>query len=236
MTLVYVREGAELYGARVGILHLPCRIPFAPGGVGHAATYAYPVVLRTIACADLDDPGAEPAVVEAARWLEAQGVVAVTSDCGTLIHHQRAVAEAISVPAILSPLLQLPLVLSAVGGAERVGIVAAVAGNVTDEQLRLAGVADADAPRIAIAGMEDQPAFRAAVLDEQGTLDTEAVEREAVAVAQRLVAEHPQLRALVLDCSDLPPYAAAIQAATGRPVFDFVTMIDYAERAARGVA
>jgi hypothetical protein len=236
MTLVHVREGAELYGARVGILHLPCRIPFAPGGVGHAATYGYPVVLRTIACGGLDDADIEERVVEAARWLEAQGVVAVTSDCGTLIRHQAAVAAVLSVPAILSPLLQLPLVLSAVGGAERVGIVAAVAGNVTAEQLRLAGVADADAPRIAIAGMEDQPAFRAAVLDEQGTLDIEAVEREALAVAQRLVAEHPQLRALVLDCSDLPPYAAAIQAATGRPVFDFVTMIDHAERAARAVA
>lgn len=237
MTLVRVREGAELYGARVGILHLPCRIPFAPGGVGHAGTYRYPVVMRTIDCgADgLDGPEIEPQVVEAAQWLEAQGVVAVTSDCGTLIHHQRAVAEAISVPAILSPLLQLPLVLNAVGGPERVGIVAAVAENVTAEQLRLAGVADADAPRIAIAGMQDQPAFRAAVLEEQGTLDTEAVGREAVAVAGRLVAEHPRIRALVFDCSDLPPYAELVQRATGRPVFDFVTMIDQAERAARAV-
>ncbi|HEX4806112.1 MAG TPA: hypothetical protein VFU94_09440 [Conexibacter sp.] len=235
MTLVHVRDGAELYGARVGILHLPCRIPFAPGGVGHAATYRYPVVMRTIDCADMASPEFEARAVEAACWLEAQGVVAVTSDCGTLIRHQRAVAEAISVPVILSPLLQLPLVIGAVGGPERVGIVAAVAENVDAEQLRLAGVAGADAGRIAIAGMQDQPAFRAAVLEEQGTLDTEAVGREAADVARRLVAEHPRIRALVLDCSDLPPYAEAIRRATGRPVFDFVTMIDHAERAARGV-
>ncbi len=237
MTVIELREGAELYGARVGIVHLPCRIPFAPGGVAHAATYRYAVVVRAIDCgADgLDAPDVEARVLDAARWLEAQGVVAVTSDCGNLIAHQRAVARALSVPAVLSPLLQLPLAISAAGGPERVGVIGAVRANVLPEHLRVAGVADEDAARIAIAGMEEQPAFRAAIIEERGRLDTEAVEREAVAVARELVAERPEIQALVLDCADLPPYAEAIQAATGRAVFDFVTMIDHAERAARAV-
>ena len=36
---------------------------------------------------------------------------------------------------------------------------------------------------------------------------------------------------ILLECSDLPPYAQAVQAVTGRPVFDFNSMIHHVERA-----
>jgi hypothetical protein len=35
----------------------------------------------------------------------------------------------------------------------------------------------------------------------------------------------------LIQCSDLPPYAAAIQRATGLPVFDMVTLIDHVRAA-----
>lgn len=38
--------------------------------------------------------------------------------------------------------------------------------------------------------------------------------------------QNPNIGAILLECSDLPPYAKAIQAVTGLPVFDFNTMID----------
>ena len=237
MTTVMAREGAEVYGARIGLLHVPCRIPFAPGGVGHLATYGYPVLMRTLDCPGDDLAGADvqTAAVDAARWLERQGVVGISSDCGTLIHHQRAVADVVSVPVALSPLLLLPFVLASVARSARVGVIAAVSTNVDDRQLALAGVTEPERQRLVIAGMEQQPAFRSAILEESGALDTEAVAREATTVAQELVARAPDVRALLFDCSDLPPYAEAVQAGTGRPVFDFITMIDHVARAARAV-
>ncbi|MDF9445418.1 aspartate/glutamate racemase family protein, partial [Limosilactobacillus mucosae] len=45
--------------------------------------------------------------------------------------------------------------------------------------------------------------------------------------AQAVVANHPEVGAILLECSDLPPYAAAIQAAAKRPVFDFITLINW---------
>lgn len=79
---------------------------------------------------------------------------------------------------------------------------------------------------IAIAGMDDSPCFRSAIGDECGVLDAEKVEAEVVAVARRFVAEHPDVRALLFECTDLPPYAAAVQAAVGLPIFDITTLID----------
>ena len=48
-----------------------------------------------------------------------------------------------------------------------------------------------------------------------------------VTVAQSLIEEHPSVRALLFECTDLPPYAAAVQEATGLPVFDFTTLMNY---------
>ncbi len=54
-----------------------------------------------------------------------------------------------------------------------------------------------------------------------------AVEGEVVATARRLVDEHESVKAILLECSLLPPYAAAVQQAVNLPVFDYITMINY---------
>ncbi len=80
---------------------------------------------------------------------------------------------------------------------------------------------------IKIAGMEDQKHFYDAIHAEKGELDFEEVEREVVEVATNLVREDETIRAILFECTDLPPYAAAVQEALNLPVFDFTTMINY---------
>ncbi len=80
---------------------------------------------------------------------------------------------------------------------------------------------------IVIAGMEGQSEFRGAVLEEKGILDSGKIEQEVVQVTRKLVTGNPQIGAILLECSDLPPYAGAIQQAVNLPVYDFVTMINY---------
>jgi len=91
--------------------------------------------------------------------------------------------------------------------------------------LRFAGVINAN--NIFIAGMEKQKNFWSAIMDEQGILDSNAIEKEVVAVASDLRQRAPNIGAILLECSDLPPYSAAVQEALKLPVFDFVTMIKY---------
>ena len=75
--------------------------------------------------------------------------------------------------------------------------------------------------------MEKAPVFRGAFLDEVGFIDTEVVEAEVTAVARSLVEDHPEVGAILLECSNLPPYAHAVHRATGRPVFDFITLANW---------
>jgi hypothetical protein len=79
--------------------------------------------------------------------------------------------------------------------------------------------------------MEDQEEFRSAVLEEKGTLDSGKIEEEVTGVARAMIHDNPDTAAILLECSDLPPYARAVQEATGRPVFDFITMIRHVHTA-----
>ena len=76
--------------------------------------------------------------------------------------------------------------------------------------------------------MEGRPYFRAAVGAQTGVLDFDKVEAELVDVALGLVADHPNVGAILLECVDLPPYAHAVQEAVGLPVFDITTLIGLA--------
>jgi len=56
-------------------------------------------------------------------------------------------------------------------------------------------------------------------------LDVEAARRENVEAARDLMERHPEVGAIVLECTNMPPYAAAIREATGLPVFDITTLV-----------
>lgn len=50
--------------------------------------------------------------------------------------------------------------------------------------------------------------------------------------ANHLVRKHPDVGAIILECTNMPPYADTVRQVTGLPVFDAVTMINYAYGAA----
>ncbi|MBA2719718.1 MAG: hypothetical protein H0U52_10835 [Chloroflexi bacterium] len=91
--------------------------------------------------------------------------------------------------------------------------------------LAAAGVAP-DSPLV-VYGLEESEEFRTSILEGKGWMDNAKVEAEVVGTAVRLARENPRVRALLLECSDMPPYAKSVQDATGLPVWDFVTLIDW---------
>ncbi|MDX8533278.1 aspartate/glutamate racemase family protein [Mesorhizobium sp. VK25A] len=237
MAIYRVRGDAQSYGHEIGILLIACSNPFPPGDVGNASSYRYPVLYETIRSVTIGslinegDRSMAGDVIAAALRLQDMGVKAITSDCGYMLHFQDEVAAALKVPVMLSSLLQLPLIASTLAPHASVGIICANASRLTQPLLSLAYPNPTRA--VHIVGMEDAPAFRSAILDEEGALDTDAVEAEIVERAKDLVAQHPEVGAILLECSNLPPYAAAVQRATGRHVFDFLTMIDFFQAAGR---
>jgi len=224
------RPGQVSSGEAIGILLLDSPVPFIPGDVANATTYPFPVRFQkvegfTVERALAGDASVYDDLLAAARSLVGQGVRAVTGDCGFMGFHQPRLAEELKVPVFLSSLIQVPFICQLIGPRAQVGILTASGRGLNDRLLAAVGITDPG--RLAVRGLENEPAFREFALAESGSLDLEAVRGEVVAAARELTAGRPAVRAILLECSLLPPYAAAVQEAVGLPVFDYITMINY---------
>ncbi|MBT5413392.1 MAG: aspartate/glutamate racemase family protein [Rhodospirillaceae bacterium] len=224
------RPGAYHYGHAIGVLLLDfeeCRVP--GGDMGNASSYDYPTLFRTVPGATAErvtkcDPALEPTVVEMARELAAQGVKTITSNCGFMIKYQRTVADSVDVPVGLSSLLQLPFVAAGLGGRP-IGVITAHSDRLRPDVLALTGIEE-DAP-IVVAGMQDKPEFREGVLNGRGSLDTDKLCAELVETAKEMIAETPDMGAIILECALYPVYARRIQQAVELPIFDFMSLAGF---------
>jgi hypothetical protein len=235
MTTGRVRGGFNQYGVTIGILALDTRFPRVPGDVGNAATFPFPVRYHRVSGASPDlvvrrgAAGLLPAFIDGARQLEREGVGAITTSCGFLVTYQRELAAAVAVPVFTSSLLLVPLVHRMLPPGRRVGIMTVNAATLGPEHLAAAGVGP-EVP-LAVAGLEGEKEFTRVLLGDEMELDVDLAREEHVRVARRLVTDHPDVGAIVLECTNMPPYTADIQRETGRPVFDITTLVRMAHDA-----
>ena len=222
-------------GEPIGILVLDCAYPFVPGNVANATTYPFPVRFHEVRGATADrllnqrDPALLEPFIEGARALEREGVAAITGACGFMALFQQEVADAVDVPVFLSSLMQVPFITRTLRKGQEVGIISAKASVLTEQHLRNVGITE-DMP-VVLYGMETKEEFYTSVLGQKGTMDTDLITKEICELGDQMREEHPGLAAILLECSDLPPFAAALNAHTGLPIFDFITMIKHVHSA-----
>jgi Asp/Glu/hydantoin racemase len=224
-----VRGGFNQYGFTVGILMLDTRFPRIPGDMGHAATFPFPVRYHRVSGASPDlvvrrgAAGLLPAFIDGARQLEREGVGAVTTNCGFLVKYQAQLAASVRVPVLTSSLLLVPLVHRMLPPGRRVGVLTVNAAGLADEHLRGAGIGP-EIP-LAVAGLEGEKEFTRVLLGDEAELDVDQAREEHVRVARRLVTDHPDIGAIILECTNMPPYAPDVQRITGLPVFDVISLV-----------
>jgi len=234
---VTIRGGFTNYGQDLGILMLDTRFPRLRGDIGDARTFPFPVRYKTVRGASparvvLErDPALLEPFLAAARELEAEGVLAVTTSCGFLAIFQRELAAALGVPVFSSSLLQVPFLYALFGGRGKAGILTVRAASLGEPHFRACGIRGIP---LALGGMEESPEFSRVFLGWAGDgrdapLDPARAERELADAARNLVEREPEIRFLVLECTNMPPFRRAIQEACGRPVFDIVTLACYVQ-------
>ena len=208
----------------LGILMLDTRFPRIVGDVGNAASYDFPVIFRTmegIGSADAvaahpDRPRVLAALKANAEALAAEGAVGLGTSCGFLALYQDDLAAVSPVPVATSALLHIRKL-----EGRRAGVITASAKNLTPAHLAAVG-APVDTP---VVGLPEGGSFAGTFLRNGLTLDREAVEQEVVAAGRDLVARHPEVDTLVLECTNLPPYNAALEKALGLPVLDVLDLL-----------
>lgn len=234
MTTYHATPGRVIYGAPIGILLLDEYTPHVPGDITNVSTFGYPVLAHvverlSVARAVGKDESAYDILRAGAQVLVGQGVRAVTSNCGFLAVHQQKLAAELDVPVFLSSLMQIPFISAMLGRNRKLGILTANGENL--DAALLAAIDIEMSPQLLVRGLEQAPHFSQMVLEECGTFDPQKIERELVAAATQLTQEEPSTGAILLECALFPAYAAAVGAATGLPVFDFATMIDFVHTA-----
>jgi hypothetical protein len=229
--MVKLTGGRTLYGHALGVIMLDTVFPRVPGDVGNALTWPFPVRYRVVPGARISRViGPEPdmsllePLFDAARELEADGVRAITTSCGLLAMFQRELAGAVSVPVLTSALLQVPLVAQLIRPDQRVGVLTARAAELGARHFAFAGWSADEAP-VRIGELPPDAVLHTVFTDDATEADTDMLEAELVAAATALVDKHPDVAALVLECTNFVPFSQAIRAATGMPVYDLYTLV-----------
>lgn len=225
-----VKGGYNTYGFTIGILMNESTFPRIPGDLGNATTFSFPVRLRVVKGAwykrvvvQADQQLLEP-FVEAAKELEAEGVKALTTNCGFLAMFQKQLSAAVKIPVFTSSLLMVPMVHRMLNPGQRVGIMTVNSDALGELHYNGCGWSSKDIP-IVVAGLQTEPHFTALFRDDQQVLVYDNMEADMVRVAQRMVSQHPEVGAIVFECTNMAPYAHAVQEAVGLPIFDIQTLI-----------
>ena len=229
-------NGRMVYGPTVGIIQLPANIPMLPGDVGNPTTFNFPVLYESIQeidpmwiLADKPHPVVMKKIIAACKRLTMQGVTTLIGNCGFFANYQPEVAASLDpgVQFFNGSLMQLPMLLTSVGANKKVGILTASKKLLMPSPaIKNSGVSDADMKRLVVYGNEDGKEM-GKVTGETGRFNPKKLEKELVALAKKMVKEHPDVGAIVLECTEFPPYASVIQNAVRRNVWDFVTMAEF---------
>jgi hypothetical protein len=225
------KKGQVMGGHAVGILLLEVGYPILPGNVANATTFDFPVRYKVVREATIPRllHGADSAVLEivkaAGKELEEDGVKALVGSCGYFGQYQQEMAAELDIPVFMSSLLQVPMICRSLKPGQKLGILCADATALNPKVLESCGVTP-DLPYVS-AGLEGGEEFRSGILEGKGTLDNDKVTEEVVGAATRLVEENPEIGAILLECTDMPPYAKAVQDALNLPVWDFNSMINW---------
>jgi len=206
----------------LGVLMLDTRFPRWPGDIGCAEGLAGAVIHRRVvgalprdvvvdARALRSSPLAQ-AFAAAAHDLVQAGATVLTTSCGFLVLLQQPLQRALPVPLVSSSLLQLPALLER---DSQVGVLTIAAAALGEAHLRAAGVPASRLGDVVVEGVAADSAFARAILGNQPTLDAAQAQRDVVAAALALKRRQPALRRVVLECTNMPPFARAIEQASG---------------------
>ena len=224
---VIAEEPHYTAGFPIGIIAIDLEYPKLPGNVVNATTYDFPVMYEKVSfeieALFRGDQEIKDQIVGAARKLEAEGVRAIIGACGFFAHFQKDVKEAVKVPVYLSSLCQLPSIKVGLREDQKVAVVAASGESVTAELLSAVGGSMDDIVVYDVGSMESFSCIRWGGHE----LDNGRLTEDMMELGTRIREEHPEAGAILLECSDLPPYAWAVQKGAGLPVYDFITLINW---------
>lgn len=231
-----VMPGRRVYGVTIGLAIMDRRFARPVGDAGNARSFDFPVLydvvhgLRRLPfMSEQESEERYPLLLDSCQRLVDMGATAVSTTCGFASIYQDRLAQDLSAPVATSSLLQVPTALRLIPADAGLAIIAANAEGVTARHLQGAGITDNDHGRLHIVGLQESEAWRAAVLSESehAPLRTDVLSSEVIRLCEEARAKHPDIRGFVAEMANLGPYSRALQKATGLPVWDTISLVNW---------
>jgi hypothetical protein len=218
----------------LGIIMLNTRFPRVVGDIGNPKTFAFPVRYQIVEQATVDrvvrkdglSAGLVDGFVEAAHKLAAAGVAGLTTSCGFVAICQDELARRCPLPMVASSLCQVPLVQAALPAGRRVGVITIDARKLTPAHLAAVGAAG-DTP---VVGTEGGAELTRVIEQDLQRLDPHKACQDVLDAGEALIAKAPEVGAIVLECTNMAPYARALGRHLGLPVFDILGLLAWWHR------
>ena len=229
MTGRKVYGGKNLYGARVGFLMLDVETPRMPGDVGNATTWPFPVLYGVVPGATAKrviherGEGLEEAFLETADRLVKEGADGISTTGGYLSIFQAQLAAHCKVPVAASSLMQIPMVQRLLPPGKRVGVITVNSDALDADHLKAAG-APADTP---VAGTQGKREIERVLVGGEPVLDAALAELDILDTGSELMAAHPDVGAVVFECHNFAPFAAALSRDIGLTVFSVYSFVTW---------
>jgi len=237
---IKARKNHCCYGMGLGIIILDDVYPGFPGDVRNASTYPYPVQYEIVEGVDIEklvrredkSPCLEP-IRRAAKKLERMGCRAISAECGYFAYFQKEIAAFAEVPVFMSSMLQVPLAQQIIGPDKVVGIYVGTKRDIRDGHLTAVGIqpgsnyviegamdADICLEFINLWNSDRRPQRPEAFYDKAAA--------EFVTHGVNFFNRHPNMGAMVLECTGFPPFARRLQQEIDIPIFSYSTLHDFA--------
>lgn len=216
----------------IGIIKLDTNFRRIWGDIGNPKTWKFPVIYQTMKNIPpgkvVFQPDYELQIrsIESAQILEKRGVNAVTTTCGFLGRFQREISNSVKVPVFTSSLLQVPLVYNLLAKDRTIGILTANCQSLKEDHLLGCNIKNIP---LAIKGMDNYEYFQKVFIqDQQADFDKDRIKKEILEAVIDLVNSNGKLGAVILECTNMSPYAYDIQRFINLPVFDMCSLMRWA--------
>ncbi len=237
---IKARKDHRCYGMGLGIIILDDVYPGFPGDVRNASAFPFPVQYEIVEGVDIwalvhekDKSPCRDPIRRAAKKLESMGCRAIAAECGYFAFFQKEIAGYVDVPVFMSSLLQVPWAQQLIGPERVVGIMAARSAQLLPIHLEAVGIQLGS--NYVITGAEDDgacPEFEnlwyAPTRPDIPEAYYDKAEKEFLKVAIEFYKAHPNMGAMMLECTGMQPFARAIQREIDIPIFSWGTLLDYA--------
>ncbi len=227
--------GRNVGGVTIGLVQVRANLPMMPGNMGNASTFDFPMLYREMNVDNVFDlmkpemtKNFTDGIVEAAKWLELQGVSAIMANCGFFGHYQKVVQDRIDTPFFSFSLMMLPMMVQSLPRNKKVGVLTANGPLLQSGQaMENCGLSrELQASRVVIEGCQDDPEF-ASVMSLTGKLNANRFERDILEGIKRLLKKDKDIAMILLECTELPPHAVAVQKMVKMPVWDYTSLTNW---------